>query len=109
MMQGARMQIAEEPAGGSGPSLRETNADPMLDGFVIVRTPCDVRHFAALDREAPSSPRRSDWFGTSSTATTTLEFASRMSPDNARVDANYDAGDTYVPVPRRNAIPEEWP
>lgn len=102
------MQLAEglDEARSELP-LTDSVGDPMLDGFVIVRTPCEARQFAALER--PSRGSRTDWFGTSSTATTTVEFSSRVSPDNARVDANYDAGDVYVPVVRRNAIPEEWP
>ncbi|KZV80902.1 hypothetical protein EXIGLDRAFT_398690 [Exidia glandulosa HHB12029] len=105
---GSRMQLAEglDKAHSELP-LTDSVGDPMLDGFVIVRTPCEARQFAALER--PSRGSRTDWFGTSSTATTTVEFSSRVSPDNARVDANYDAGDVYVPVVRRNAIPEEWP
>lgn len=76
-------------------------ASNVVDGFVIVQSP------GAAMRRNP------EWFGTASTATTTVsvEFAPQraFSPDNSRVAAFYDAGDAYVPVSRRNAIDEETP
>ncbi|EJD42926.1 hypothetical protein AURDEDRAFT_114831 [Auricularia subglabra TFB-10046 SS5] len=77
------------------------SASNIVDGFIIVQSP------GAAMRRNP------EWFGTASTATTTVsvEFAPQraLSPDNSRVAAFYDAGDAYVPVSRRNAIDEETP